>query len=148
MGLMIDRLPELYRFPIIRFLAVGGANFVLVYAVYLVALQYTGYRMSYWISFAVGLFFTSLMNIHHTFGRDLNITILLIYAVYYYGYALVNVTLISLLIEDLQVREEFALLVTMVVLVPIHFFLSPSFSVRLQNIQIHFPFLFVLPVAL
>ncbi len=121
---MIDRLSELYRFPIIRFLAAGGANFVLVYAVYLVALQYTGYRMSYWISFAVGLFFMSLMNIHHTFGRDLNITIFFIYAFYYYGYALVNVTLIVLIIEDLQVREEFALLVTMAVLVPIHFILS------------------------
>ena len=71
---MIDRLTELYRFPIIRFFAVGGANFVLVYAVYLVALQYIGYRMSYWISFVVRLFFSSLINNHHTFGRDLNIT--------------------------------------------------------------------------
>lgn len=130
---MIDRLAELYRFPIIRFLAVGGANFVLVYAVYLVALQYTDYRMSYWISFTVGLFFMSLMNIQHTFGRDLNITSFLIYAGYYYGYALVNVTLIALLIEDLQVREEFALLVTMVVLIPIHFFLSRQVIYRLTH---------------
>ena len=133
--MMIDRITELYRFPIVRFFAVGGANFVLVYAVYLGALQYTGYRMSYWISFAVGLFFMSLMNIHHTFGRDLNITGFLIYAVYYYGYALVNVTLITLLIEDLQVREEFALLVTMVVLVPIHFFLSRQLIYRLTHPQ-------------
>ena len=133
MGLMLDRLPELYRFPIFRFLAVGGANFVFVYAAYLVALQYTGYRMSYWISFAAGLFFTSLMNIHYTFGRALNITSFLIYAVYYYGYALMNVTLIALLIEDLQVREEFALLLTMVVLVPIHFFLSRQVICRLTH---------------
>ena len=132
---MIDRLTELYRFPIIRFFAVGGANFVLVYAVYLVALQYIGYRMSYWISFAVGLFFMSLMNIHHTFGRDLNITSFLIYAIYYYGYALVNVTLIALLIEDLQVREEFALLMTMVVLVPIHYFLSRQVICRLTHLR-------------
>ncbi len=130
---MIDRLTELYRFPIIRFFAVGGANFVLVYAVYLGALQYIGYRMSYWISFAVGLFFMSLMNIHHTFGRDLNITGFLIYAVYYFVYGLVNVTLIALLIEDLQVREEIALLVTMVVLVPMHFFLSRQVIYRLTH---------------
>ena len=130
---MLDRLPELYRFPIIRFLAVGGANFVFVYAVYLVALQYTGYRMSYWISFAVGLVFTGLINIHHTFGRALNITGFLIYAVYYYGYALMYVTFITLLIEDLQVREEFALLVAMVVLVPIHFFLSRQVIYRLTH---------------
>ena len=74
MGLIIDRLPELYRFLIIRFLAVGGANFVYFFAVYLVVSQYTGYRMSYWISFVVRLFFSSLINNHHTFGRDLNIT--------------------------------------------------------------------------
>ena len=133
MGVMIDRLTELYRFPITRFFVVGGVNFVLSYAVYLVALQYTGYRMSYWISFAVSLFFMSLMNIHHTFGRDLNITSFLIYAVYYYGYALANVTLIALLIEDLKVPEEFALLVTMVVLVPIHFFLSRQVIYRLTH---------------
>ena len=56
MGVMIDRLTELYRFPIIRFLVVGGTNFVLVYAVYLIALQYTGYRMSYWISLPLASF--------------------------------------------------------------------------------------------
>ena len=57
-----------------------------------------------------------------------------------------NVTLIALLIEDLQVREEFALLMTMVVLVPIHYFLSRQVICRLTPaINPTFLFLFFIP---
>ena len=52
---MIDRLTELYRFPIIRFFAVGGANFILVCSV---SGCITVYRLPNVLLdiFAVGLF--------------------------------------------------------------------------------------------
>ena len=115
---------RIYRSPSVRFLMVGGINFLLVYAIYLGALEFMGYRAAYWCSLVVGLLFTSLLNIRHTFSRRLNILSIVGYGIYYYCYSLLHVTLISILIEDYQVIEELAPLMTLVALTPLHFVVS------------------------
>ena len=63
LGVMIDRLKELL--PYYPFSRCWRHKFRSCLRSVSDYLQYTGYRMSYWISFAVGLFFMSLMNIYH-----------------------------------------------------------------------------------
>lgn len=120
----MHRLSHYYQFPIVRFLAVGVSNTVIVYGVYLLALLWMGFRPAYWCAFGVGLIYLSILNIHHTFSRALNPVALTVYGIYYFCYALVNVSLIAMLIERYSVAPAWAPLSTIVVLTPIHYLLS------------------------
>lgn len=127
---------EQYRqHPVARFLVVGFVNFVLIYAVYLIAIQFIGYRPAYWISVGVGLLFMSVLNIRHTFSRRLSLTSIVIYGLYYYGYSLLHVTLISVLIEQYGVLIEIAPLITLMVLTPPHYLVSKILIHKIAHTQ-------------
>jgi len=128
---MMALLGRLTTRPSVRFLIVGGINFVLVYIAYLAALPHWGHRNAYWLAVAVGIVFTTIMNIRHTFSRQLSLPALAVYGVYYYLYALAHVAMIAWLIEDLGFPAEPAPLVTLVCLTPIHFLLSRSLIQRI-----------------
>lgn len=117
-------LARIYQKSWVRFLAVGGANFVVTYAVYLLALLVVEYRIAFTISFVAGLLFTSVLTIRHTFTTHLTVLRVAIYGAYYLLYFFVNIRFIELLVEDYAIDAKWAPLMSLVVLTPIHFLLS------------------------
>lgn len=130
---MIATLKRYYDYPAVRFLAVGGMNFALVYVTYLVAIQFIGYRPAYWIAVGVGLVFMSVMNIRHTFTHNLSVLSVTIYGLYYYGYSLLHVTFITWLIEDFAVMQEIAPVITLIALTPPHYVVSKYLVKRIAQ---------------
>jgi len=130
---MIAKLKAYYDYPAVRFLAVGVANFALVYVTYLIAIQFIGYRTAYWIVVGIGLVFMSVMNIRHTFTYHLTLLSFTVYGAYYYGYALLHVTFITVLIEDYGVPQEIAPVITLVALTPPHYLVSKYLIKRIAH---------------
>ena len=121
---MKTKFTRFYRSPAVRFLAVGGLNFVVTYAVYLIALLMLDYHIAFTIAFVTGLIFTSVLTIRHTFTVHLTILSAAIYGAYYLLYFSVNICLIEILIEDYAFDAMWAPFLSLVVLTPIHFLLS------------------------
>ncbi len=128
-------LTRLYSLPAIRFLAVGGANFAVTYAVYLIALLVLDYRTAFAVSFITGLVFTSVLTIRHTFTARLSILRVAVYATYYVLYFFVNIRLIEMLVEAYGVDAKWAPLLSLVVLTPIHFLLSKALVARFKHLD-------------
>lgn len=121
---MSKMIKHYYRYPAVRFVAVGLANFLLFYGVYLAMIQFTNYRLAYWIAVGVGLLFMSVMNIRHTFTQSLSLVSIAIYGAYYYGYSLLHVIFLTYLVERQDIYKEIAPVVTLVVLTPPHYWAS------------------------
>lgn len=121
---MIETLTKLYAHPAVRFLAVGGANFVVTYAVYLLTLLAFDYRIAFGVAFIAGLLFTSVLTIRHTFTQRLSVVRVTLYGGYYLLYFFVNIRLIELLVEGYGIDEKWAPFVSLVVLTPVHYLLS------------------------
>lgn len=117
-------LKKIYERDTVRFLVVGGLNTVLTYAVYLLGLLFVDYRVSYIIAFIVGLVFTTVMNIHHTFSSRLTLARSAIYGSYYFLYSGANILLLQYLVDGLGVDEKWAPLIMLFIMIPIHYILS------------------------
>lgn len=126
-------LTHFYTLPAVRFLAVGGANFVVTYAVYLIALLVFDYRTAFAVSFITGLVFTSVLTIRHTFTTRLSLLRVGVYATYYVLYFFVNIRLIEMLVEAYGFDEKWAPLLSLAVLTPIHFLLSKTLVARFKR---------------
>ena len=127
------RMTVLYQGPIVRFLAVGGANFLVTYAVYLAALLVVEYRFAFGIAFVTGLIFTSTLNIRHAFTEHLTVPVLLVYGIYYLVYSFVNLRTTEILVENYGVDAKWALLLSLTVLTPVHYLLSKALVKRFQS---------------
>lgn len=115
-----------YQKPLVRFLAVGGSNFFVTYAVYLAALLVLDYDMAFSISFIAGLVFTSVLTIRHTFAAQLTMARVAVYGAYYLLYFAANLRLIEILVEGYGVDAKWGPLLSLTVLTPVHFLLSKA----------------------
>lgn len=120
----MNDLNALYQQPLFRFIAVGLSNLALTYCVYLLALLAVDYAWAYIAAFISGMIYTGILNIHHTFSRKLSLTRLIVYGVYYCGYAGLNLASIAFLVEEVGIGERIAFLAVQVVLVPLHYLFS------------------------
>ena len=120
----MNSFQRVYRWPLLRFLAVGFSNLAITYSVYLLALLTVNYQWAYVMAFISGTIYTGILNIHHTFSRKLSHFRVFLYAVYYCGYAMANLACITILVEILGMAEQIAFLAVQAVLVPLHYLLS------------------------
>lgn len=127
------KLASVYRRPITRFFAVGVANFVFTYVVYLSALLVLDYKIAFAVSFVAGLLFTSVMTIRHIFTTQLTILRVVTYGLYYLMYFFVNIRLIELLVEGYAVDDKVAPLISLALLTPVHFLLSKKLVANLAR---------------
>lgn len=132
-------IAAIYAKPAVRFLAVGGANFFVTYAVYLLALLAVDYKIAFAISFVTGLLFTSVLTIRHTFTANLTVVRIAVYGAYYVLYFFVNIRFIEMLIETVGMDEKWAPLVSLLVLTPIHYLLSKVLVARFNRSEARGP---------
>ena len=104
-----------------RFLTVGAANFALTYALYLVMLPFVAAETSYFLAFILGLAFNYVCKSAWVFEKRMSVRTFAKYTTYYIFYSLLGMTLIYISINFIGLREEFAPLLTITILTPIHF---------------------------
>lgn len=110
---------------VFKFLVGGVLNTALTYIVYFLMFVISGnYVVSYVISFAFGIVFTSFFNINHVFDSENSVKYYIVYSLYYISYFLCNMSMISILIEMFEVNELLAPIFVMIVAVPINFVIS------------------------
>lgn len=121
---MHKTLLGIYKRTSLRFVVVGASNFLITYIVYMIALSFVNYHVAYFIGLAVALVFTTILNIRHTFSRNLSFKSSTGYGIYYLLYSYASYKIVELLVENLSIDERIALLVAIIIATPIHFLLS------------------------
>ena len=116
--------------PFLRFVLVGGLNFLLTLAVYEVALLVMDYRLAYLVSFPVGTVFTTVLNIKSVFGRHLEARTFATYGIYYCLYTGVSMLVLQGVVEGLAVPRVWAPVLVQMVVIPLHFLLSRYIILR------------------
>ena len=130
---MREWLVNRYESPALRFLVVGCANFIITYAIYLLALLVLEYHIAFGISFISGLLFTSIATIHHTFRTNLKIIRIFAYGAYYLLYFLLNINLINLLIKGYRLDPKWAPALSLIFLIPLHYLFSKALVTGLKR---------------
>jgi putative flippase GtrA len=108
----------------IRFIAVGGANTVLTYAVYLAALSSLQYGWAFVAAAIAGLLFQALMKIRVVFRSRITIDRFMRYFGYALGYFACYFALLRALVEIGHVRPALAPLMLLCLMTPLHFVAS------------------------
>ena len=108
----------------IQFVAVGGANTVLTYGIYLGALKFVQYGWAFVAAFVAGLSFQALMKIRVVFRSRITTAKFCRYAGYAVGYFGCYFVLLRALVEVGGVRPSFAPLILLCFMTPVHFVVS------------------------
>lgn len=115
---------------VLRFVAVGLANTVLTYAVYLAALQLMDFRLAYLCALLAGVVFISLGNIRYVFGQSVSWRRVVFYGIYYLAYFGINFFLIHIAVVSFSVPPALAPIAVMAITFVGHFVMSKWILVR------------------
>ena len=108
----------------VRFVLVGGTNFLLTYAVYLALLPFARPVVAILVANAVGIFYTALLNIQVVFRASMKRALVLAVIAYYTLYAFVSAGLLEFAIRVLMIPAPFAPLAVLCFIIPINFLCS------------------------
>ncbi|MEN6351611.1 MAG: GtrA family protein [Syntrophomonas sp.] len=107
-----------------RFIICGGINTLLTYIIYVVALRFFRYSISYSISFVSGIFIAYFLNSRFVFEQELSLKKAISYPLVYLVQYLLGITALYVLVELLSVNELLAPLIIVAITVPVTFLLS------------------------
>ncbi|WP_428249916.1 GNAT family N-acetyltransferase [Ferrovibrio sp.] len=108
----------------LRFLVVGGANFVFTLLIYELLLLLVDYRLAYLFAFLAALGFTAVFNINAVFGRQVQRRNSVSYGLYYCLYSAANLALLTVVVEVAGIPEIWAPVAVQVAIFLPHFLLS------------------------
>lgn len=107
-----------------RFLLVGATNTVFSYVLYLLLLALMPYLYAYSMSYAAGVVLSYVLNSRFVFRQSLSLAKFLQFpAVYVIQYAL-GATLLWLLVGQVSLSPELAMLAVVVLTIPVTFLVS------------------------
>ena len=113
------------------FILIGASNTALTYAVYLIALQITGYLSAYIISFLFGVIYTAVLNIRVAFSSRLNPRVMLGHMVCGTVYFLFNLILLHIAVERFAVPPALAPIPVLAATFPVYFVAARAVVARL-----------------
>lgn len=113
-----------FSWEFIRFLVVGGINTGGGYVIYLLLLNWLGYRSAYTISFMVGVLISYALNAKFVFKQRFSLKALLRFPLVYAVQYLSGLVLLYLLIEQLGMPPPYAPIFVVVFNIPLTFLLS------------------------
>ena len=125
-------MPELPR-ELNRFLAVGIANTILTYGIYLLILTFSTRIVAFTLAALGGICFTTLANVRIAFERRLTRVSVAVYAAYYFAYWLAWLTMLEVAVRGLGIPEALGPLAVLPVAVPAHFVMSRVVLRRFQS---------------
>lgn len=107
-----------------RFIICGGINTLLTYIIYVVALRFYRYSISYSISFLAGIFIAYYLNSRFVFEQELSLKKAISYPLVYLVQYLLGILALYVLVELLSVNKLIAPLIIVAISVPVTFLLS------------------------
>ena len=119
-----------------KFLIYGVVVFIFSNVIYLTAQFFFSYKISFIFAFLSAAISSSILNIKHTFSSRLTHKKVFVYIAYYAAYTILNIYVITFLVEEIGVDKKFALPVLVVITAPIHYLVSKyliSFLGHTQN---------------
>ena len=108
----------------LRFLLSGGLNTLATYAVYLALLPIAGYKLAYTIAYVLGIVLAFVINRFFVFQSYRGWRSVVLFPLVYLAQYLVSLGVIWLWVERLQLPQELAPLVAIVITIPMTFALS------------------------
>lgn len=107
-----------------RFVLTGAINTLATYALYLGLLPHAGYRLAYTVAYLAGIALAYLLNIQFVFRVRCTLTGLALFPLVYVIQYLLGISSLYAAVDLFGVPEQFALLVSIGVTVPVTFLLS------------------------
>jgi putative flippase GtrA len=107
-----------------RFVAVGAANSIVTYLIYLALLQFVGYAVAYTVSYACGIAFSYIANSLAVFRAPMSVKSAVRFPMVYLAQYLLGMALMWLFVDVLEIAAWLAPWITTVVLVPVSFVLT------------------------
>ncbi|MCT2195588.1 GtrA family protein [Paenibacillus sp. p3-SID1389] len=108
----------------LKFVIVGGLNTAITYGAYLLLLLCFEYKISYSISYILGILFSYYFNTKFVFREKITLLKFLKFPVVYLAQYLINVVILHILVEYINMPAEIVPLIVIVVSLPITYLLS------------------------
>lgn len=108
----------------LRFFLAGGGNTFATYLLYLLLLQFMGYRLAYSITFVAGIAFGYLINAFWVFDKPPTARSALAYPVVYFVQYLMGLALLALIVEIMGVPQVIAPLIVVAFTLPTMFLMT------------------------
>lgn len=108
----------------LRFLISGGINTASTYAVYLVLLRFTGYKLAYTIAYICGIVLAFVINRFFVFQAHRGWQSMALFPLVYLAQYLVSLAIVWACVEQLDLMKEAAPLIAIVITIPLTFVLS------------------------
>jgi putative flippase GtrA len=112
------------RHQALRFLIAGAINTVATYAIYLALLPLLDYTLAYTIAYVTGIVISYLLNTSFVFRVTRTASNMATFPLVYVVQYLLGALVLNLAVRWLGIPEKFALIVSIVVTIPVTFFLS------------------------
>ena len=112
------------RGQLLRFVAVGGANAVATYLIYLLVLKFTGYAVAYTVSYVAGIAISYVANSRLVFRAKMSVGTAARFPLVYLFQYLAGLALLALLVEWLRIPAWLAPWIVTALLVPASFLLT------------------------
>ena len=107
-----------------RFLIVGGSNTLLGYALYFLFLYFMPYLFAYTLSYCIGIVFSYVMNSRFVFRQPMSLARFLQFPVVYVIQYGLGVAILWLLVGQMSVSPELAMLGVVAATIPVTFITS------------------------
>lgn len=112
------------RGQLARFVALGAANSIATYLIYLALLRFTGYAIAYTVAYAAGIAISYVANAYLVFRTRMSVKSAATYPLVYLFQYVAGLVIISLLIDLLAVPAWLAPWIATAILVPATFVLT------------------------
>lgn len=110
--------------PFMRFLVSGGINTVTTWIMYLVLLNFVAYKISYTISYVIGIIFAYAINRFFVFKSHRGLSSVILFPFVYLFQYLFGLLIVWIWVEMLKMGVVFAPIISIVVSIPITYFLT------------------------
>ncbi len=108
----------------LRFLLSGGFNFVVTYILYLILIEIIPYKISYSISFIVGVVLAYYLNCKFVFRSKKQLSTFALFPLVYLIQYVLGLVVISLWVQLFGFNKAFAPIAAIIITIPITFILS------------------------
>jgi len=112
------------RQEFIRFLLVGATNTLFSYALYLFLITFLTYFHAYSIAYCLGIVLSYFLNVQFVFKKRVSFKSFLSFPIVYLIQYILGAFMLWLLVENLSISPEFAMIVVILVTIPITFIFS------------------------
>ena len=105
----------------VRFIAVGLANLVLSYAIYLLTLSFVSPFIAMLLASVAGMIFTSILNVGFVFRKGFRAASLFVPALCYVLYTIITAALVEFAATRLSIPAAAAPIPVLCIMVPLNF---------------------------